>query len=221
MRLRRAVQLDFRAAGWRSRLALLAVVFWLAYEWGPGNETVTPFLLAKVIGHTSGAATIPLTAAVGFSFTTLQQLCSGFTALAGFSMFERTSGAAWRRLGQRFAVVPGSWQQMTWPTRCALVFGLGTTAVVLAQITGTGTVGVRRHRGVVVRSASLCGLLVAIIGAFGATVAMVGRRVDALAGTTQWMLRILGNPLFWFGLVVVVALVRVVLGRRRHRRDTR
>ncbi len=209
-RLAAVIRSDFAGARWSSRLALAGVVVWLAYEWGPGNETLTPFILARVIGHFDGVAVIPLTALVGFAFTTVQQLASGFTALTGFSMFERTSGAAWRRLARRFDVVPGRWDQLSWPARCVLVFGLGTTAVVLVQITASGSVGVRRHRGVVVRSATLCGALVAAVGAFGASLALAGRRVDALRGATQGVLRVLGNPLFWFGLVVLGALVRGV-----------
>ena len=208
VRLRRAVRSDFASAGLAPRLALIGVVFWLAYEWGPGNETVTPLLLAKVIGSTNGVAVIPFTALTGFAFTTVQQLASGFTALTGFSMFERTSRAAWQRLSGRFEVVPGRWQDLGWPARCALVFGLGTTAVVLVQITATGAVGIRRHRGVVVRSAALCGVLVGAIGAFGATVALIGRRVTALRAATEWILRILGNPLFWFGLVILGVVIR-------------
>ena len=74
------------------------MVLWVTYEWGPGNETFTPWLLAQVIAGTDSAWVIPLTALVGFGFTAAQQLASGFTALAGFSMFDRTSRAAWNRL---------------------------------------------------------------------------------------------------------------------------
>lgn len=93
-RFRAAVAADFQFARWHRRLALVAVVGWLAYEWGAGNETLTPWILAKVISNTHGAVAIPATAIVGFAFTTLQQLASGFTALTGFSMFDRTATAA-------------------------------------------------------------------------------------------------------------------------------
>ena len=46
--------------------------------------------------------------------------------------------------------------------------------------------------------------------------ALVGRSVPALEGTTNWILRVLGNPLFWIALVVVSVGVRkiVTLGDR-------
>ena len=209
-RLLAAVSADFRTAPWMRRLALVAVVGWLIYEWGAGNETVTPWLLAKVISDTKGAIAIPLTAAIGFGFTTLQQLASGFTALTGFSIFERTSGAAWQRLRGQNDTVPGEWSGLTMVGRCALVFGLGTTAVALVQIMATGQVGVRRHSSVVVQSALLCGTLVGCIGALAASVAVLGRNVTALAGTTEWVLRILGNPLFWVGLLLLGTAVNLL-----------
>ena len=202
-RLRAAIATDFRLARWHRRLALVAVVGWLAYEWGAGNETLTPWILAKVISRTHGAVVIPVTAAVGFAFTTLQQLVSGFTALIAFSIFDRTARAAWQRLRGQKETLPGEWSRLKPLGRCALVFGLGTTAVALIQITATGKVGVRRHSRVVVQSAALCGSIVGSIGAIAAAVAVLGRNVRALSGATEWIIRILGNPLFWVGLLLL------------------
>ncbi len=208
--IRSAVAADFRIASWKRRLALVAVVGWLAYEWGAGNETFTPWLLAKVIKDSHGGITIPVTAAVGFGFTTLQQLASGFTALTGFSTFDRTSKAAWHTLRGQRDTVPGEWSSLSLFAKCALVFGLGTTAVALVQIVSTGSVGVRRHASVVVHSALLCGTLVGSIAAVVASIAVLGRNVESLAGTTEWVLRVLGNPLFWVGLLLAGAAVNLL-----------
>jgi hypothetical protein len=211
--LRGAISKDFRSAAWAQRISLAGVVLWLLYEWGPGNETVTPWILANIIEDNTGAAVIPITAAVGFVFTTAQQLASGFTALAGFSLFERTSRAAWEKLRGTDEVGPGEWHGLNWSTRCSLVFGLGTTAIALIQVMTTGEVGVRRHARVVRTSAFLCGLIVAIIGAGAASIAYVGRRVHALMGTTDWIIRVLGNPLFWIGALVCLALYKTLARR--------
>jgi hypothetical protein len=190
------------------RIALALTVVALAYEWGVGNETVTPWLLARVINGREGAITVPATAAVGFGFTVVQQLSCGLVALAGFSMFRRTALAAWTRLARHVANVPGVWHDMSWPARAALVFGLGTTAVALAQVIATGETGVRRHARAVISSSLLCGSLVAAIGALAALLAVVGRQVDALAGPTDELLRFLANPLLWLGLLLVGAVVQ-------------
>jgi hypothetical protein len=192
-------------------LALVGVVAWIAYEWGPGNETVTPWLLAQVIAGTDSIWVVPLTALAGFGFTAAQQLASGFTALAGFSMFDNTARASWDRLRGQSHTAPGEWSSLGWGARSALVFTLGTTSVALIQIMTTGEVGVRRHRRAVASSALLCGALVGALGALGAGVALVGRNVPALEGATNWILRVLGNPLFWLGLIVVSVGARKVL----------
>ena len=206
--LRSAIRTDFRESQWRHRFALVGVIIWLSYEWGTGNETVTPWALAKIISVNTNVIVIPITAGVGFAFTTLQQLASGFTALAGFSMFDRTSNAAWQLLTKRSTDTPGAWQRLGFGARCALVFGLGTTAVALIQIMSTGQTGVRRHSSVIRQSAFLCGAIVGLIGAIVASLAYIGRRVDALASETEWMLRVFGNPLFWLALLVIGAVWR-------------
>jgi hypothetical protein len=214
--IRRAIAFDWRRSSWARRSALLAVALWLAYEWGPGNETVTPWLLVKIIGHNDGSVAIPLTALVGFAFTTTQQLASGVTALAGFSMFERTADAAWQRLHGEDAVAPLEWSRLGWGARALLVFGLGTTAVALTQIMSTGHVGVRRHLRVIVQSAVLCGALVGVTGGVVAWLAVLGRGSSRMSGATEWLLDVLGNPLLWLGFVVVGALIQ--LARRRYAR---
>ncbi len=209
--VRNAASADFRNASWWQRLALIGVLWWVIYEWGPGNETFTPWLLARVIARTDSAWSIPLTALVGFSYTVAQQMASGFTALVGFSIFDRTSRAAWNRLRGKSDTAPGEWSGLGWGARSAIVFPLGTTSVALIQIMATGKVGVRRHRRVVAASAVLCATLVAAIGAMAAGLAFVGRNVPALDGATNSILRVLGNPLLWLAVIVFSVVGRRIL----------
>jgi hypothetical protein len=210
--LRSAIGADFGGAQWAQRLALVGVCCWLAYEWGPGNEAVTPWLLVNVIGAVDGVGAIFATVAVGFVFTALQQLASGFTALLGFSMFETTAQASWRLLQRRESELP-EWSRLGWLARGVLVFGLGTTAVALIQIMTTGQTGVRPHRRVITASAVLCGAIVAAIGGVVSSLVVAARRMPALVEPTEWLLRILGNPLLWLALVVVVLAAPVVRSR--------
>lgn len=213
--LRDAIRADFSDARWARRLLLLAVVGWLAYEWGIGNETVTPWLLVQVISGTTGLVVIPATFVVGFAFTAAQQFLAGTTVLWGFSIFHRTADASWRRLRSVTGSEPAGWSGLGWGGRAIVVFTLGTTAIALIEITTSGRVGVRRHLGVVARSAVLCGLLVGVVGAGVAALADAGRRIEALAGPTDWTLRILGNPLFWLTILALYAIGLLVRHRRR------
>lgn len=204
--LRAAVAADWRDGSPRQRLALLAVGVWMAYEWGPGNETVTPWILLRVLKDNEGLASVLATALVGLVFTAVQQLVSGFTALLGFSMFRRSSAAAWRRLSSDGRQPPGDWNRLSWPGRAAIAFGLGTTAVALTQQVTTGDVGVRRHGSEVVQSALLCGALVAALGAMAGGLAWLGREVEALQGGTDRVIDVLANPLVWLSLAAAVLL---------------
>ena len=208
------VRSDLRASSWRQRLLLGATVGWLAYEWGFGNEALTPWLLFRVVSSTSGIWSVVAAAAVGFAFTTVQQLVSGYTAAAGFSMFHRTTDASWRLLRSRLGEEPRDWFRQPLAMRALVVFTLGTTAVVLIQMTTTGEIGARRLRPGVNQAAVLCGAGVGAIGAAVAAAVWLGRSVSALESPTDWLLRVLGNPLFWIGLLVVVVVGRRVADRR-------
>lgn len=205
---RSAVAADFRSSSWVQRCLLVGVVLWLGYEWGAGNETFTPWLLVRVVSSTSGVWSVLATAGVGFAFTMCQQLLSGFTTSAGFARFSRTAQAAWRRLSSRSETEALEWSKMGWGTRALLVFSLGTTAVVLIQVAVTGEVGIVRHRRTVFESAALCGAIVGSIGAVIASMVWAGRSVPALDTVTDWLLRILGNPLVWIGLLVVLVVAQ-------------
>lgn len=215
--LRRAVALDFRESTWWHRALLVATIVWIAYEWTAGNETLTPWLLISVIDATSGWSSVVLTALVGFGFTTAQQLTSGFMTSAGFSALPRTASSAWAMLSKRLDPVPGRWSSMGWGARSLMVFALGTTAVVLIQAAVTGEVGVRRHRRTVVEAAVLCGALVGALGAVVAASAWLGRSVSWLEPATDWLLRILSNPLFWIGVLVLL----LGAGRLKQRSEAR
>ena len=204
--LRASVRADVRKSRWWQRALLAATLAWIAYEWTAGNETLTPWLLVSVIDNTSGWSSIVLTALVGFAFTTIQQLTSGFMTSAGFSAFPRTADSAWSMLRRRLDPVPGRWASIGWPGRSLMVFALGTTAVVLIQVAVTGEVGVRRHRRTVVEAAVLCGLLVGALGAVVAAVAWIGRSVPWLETGTDQTLRVLSNPLFWIGVLLCLLL---------------
>ena len=215
---RESVWRDLTSSSWRQRCLLLATVAWIAYEWGFGNETLTPWILVTVISNTSGVGSVIAVASVGFVFTTLQQALAGHIAVTGFSLFDRTAHAAWHRLETRLGEAPRGWNGLRLAAKALLVFTLGTTAVVLMQIMVTGDANADHHRGVVNQAAVLCGAVVGVLGGVLAAAVWAARTVPALEPATDWMIRILGNPLFWIGVLVIVTaanLVRRRIGERR------
>ncbi len=211
--LRRCVRDDFRASSSGQRLLLAATAGWLVYEWGFGNETVTPWVLARVLARSSGGRSVVATGVVGLMFTAGQQMASGFTTAAGFSMFSRTARSAWNLLRARLDETPREWAQQSWVARALVVFTLGTTAVVLIQMSLTGETGVRRHRRTVIQAALMCGVLVGAVGASAAGLVWLGRSVPVWRAATDSIVRVLGNPLFWIGLLTLLVAVNAL--RRR------
>lgn len=203
---RAAVRADLASSRWPQRLLLVVAVAFITYEWGLGNETVTPWLLSWVVSEGDGWSTIAVAGAVGFGFTLVQQLASGFSVLAGFSVFDRSANAAWARLSRRIDPERLRWDDASLAYRLVIVFTLGTTVVALLQIVSSGRVGVARHRAAVVQAALLCATAVGVLGCAAGAVGQVGRSIDVLSAPTDWVLRVLGNPLFWIGVLGIFML---------------
>lgn len=198
---RSTVTTDLRTSAWPQRVLLVLAAGFIAYEWGLGNETVTPWLLSWVISEHEGWSTIVVAGLVGFGFTLIQQLASGLSVLAGFSLFDRSARAAWSRLARRVDPERLRWDGAGLGYRIVIVFTLGTTAVALLQIVTSGRVGVAAHRRAVVQAAFLCATAVGVIGCVAGVIGHVGRSIDVLSAPTDWVLRVLGNPLLWIGLI--------------------
>jgi hypothetical protein len=86
--------------------------------------------------------------------------------------------------------------------------------VALAQIVTTVTVGAVRRLHAVVQSAFLAATGAGVLAAGLGGLAWLGRSVPSLSGATDVVIRVLGNPLPWSGLVVVT----LVMDRRAARR---
>lgn len=216
--LRSALAADFRTAPALHRLALIGVSIWMAYEWGPGNETMTPWIVARVIDDETRAVVIVWSAVIGFTLTAVQQLVAGLTGLVAFSLFERTTAAAVARLDSPRAVRPVSWAQRGFGAKCVLAFGLGSTAVALLEVVATGRNGVRTHLPTVARSAVLTATIVATIGAAAATLAVTGRSIGPLAGPTNRVVTVLASPWFWLGAVALMLVANLLRRAANHQR---
>jgi hypothetical protein len=215
--IRHAIRSDLRHSTIGQRLALGGLGAWLAYEWGPGNEGVSAWLLANVLGKVRGPAAMLLVPLVGFAFIFAQQLASGLTALHAFSTFSATADAVWRRLQRDGNDPPGRWAALPFAGKAALAVGLGTTAVALTEVVTSGDAGRARHRGAVVRSAALVATIIGAVALVVSAFAAVGRANERWAPATDRIVEFLGNAWLWIGL----AAVSLLIGWLRRRRPAR
>lgn len=82
---------DYKSAGRLGQAVLAGTVAMTAYEWGPGNEAVTPMIVGPAVDAAGGLKGVAITSAVGFAFTYVQQRASAFLTRRTAQRFPRTS----------------------------------------------------------------------------------------------------------------------------------
>jgi MFS family permease len=210
----RALRRDFAAATGTQWVLLLAAVAWLVYEWGPGNETVTPWILTNLLKDNEGFRSVALLMGVGFAFTALQQSLSGLTAVAALSTFRRTAARVWSNVesaGVEGLGLTRPWAQRSLRERVFIGFALGSTAVAVGEVMLAGSSLDRRSANrAVVSSACYTGAAVAVLAGVVAFLTWLGRSFQRSAETTESIIDFLSAPWPWLVLAVIV-LARWVL----------
>lgn len=91
---------DYRLTDAAGKAIIIGFIAMLAYEWGPGNETVTPILAGRVLDNTDGLSGIALTSLVAGGSVMLQQLTSGYLARKTASKFPKVSEKTFKYLNE-------------------------------------------------------------------------------------------------------------------------
>lgn len=203
-RLATAAGADLRSARPTQVLALVIVVAWLVFEWGPGNEITIPTLLMGLLNRLEGNEALLIMPIAGFALGLGLQLFSGLVAAVGFSMLDHTAKAAWFTLRQwRPASETKDFMALGWVGRWGVAFFVGTTAVVLMQLFTTGEARASRHLRAVVTSAILVGLTISAIATVVTGAVVLGRRYAAAEPYVDGVVSLLSNPLFWIAVLAV------------------
>lgn len=195
---------DWSTSSRTRRYLLLVVIAGLAYEWGPGNETLTPWLSAALLeAHLPVGTAILLVPAGVAAFTFAQQLAVGLLTLYGLHTFpaltEATNGRIKRRVGRHLP----PWGQLPRLQAVAISLSLGGSAVAVLE---TLSASPRASRTVTV-SAGLCALATFLItGAFAAALSTAAH--SGFESSTRLALRVLSNPLPWLALAFTPSLIR-------------
>lgn len=195
---------DISRHGLTQKLGLLATAGWLAYEWGPGNETVTPILAGRVIDATQGPTGIAATAAISAGFTFAQQVASGATLAATATRFPAAAAQASELMrdetNPELNLQP--WDQLPRKKRFLYAFTMGTTFVATREAGITGDVSFRHSMQRVLGSAVLCA---AGVGAIAGSVELMDTYDEytppAVEATSTVAVDVITHPLFWLSIL--------------------
>jgi len=210
--LRHAVAADLRSAKASEYAAMAGLGAGLAYEWGPGNESVVSWLAANLIDDAEGWNSILVPATVSAGLALVQQVAAGLIALHAFRSFRRTQQAALLRFDHH------SWLHVEPGVRRLAVtsFLLGATAVALAAAIRDGARTSRQtntgRREVLTGAAGSAAITLALVAGV-ASIALLGRSYASTAPVTERVVDIAANPLVWSGAIALY-LLGVVVRRR-------
>ena len=218
--VREAAAYDFKNSGIRQKIGLLATGAWLTYEWGPGNETVTPILGGAIINSVSGPAGIAVTAAVTGGFTFLQQVASGATVAATATQFPKLTETTFNRFftdKEHPELNAKPWKDLSLAKRILYGFTMGTTFVASREAAVTGETKFAKTLPRVIGSAALTSSVVATLaGGVEALDTYSDNFTPILQKISETFVDVVSNPITWLGLLGVSA-----LNERRKRKNIR
>ena len=157
---------DFASTNTYGKAIIASTMLMGAYEWGPGNETVTPIVTGQGLDVANGVGGLALTAAIGGGFVLGQQLFSGFLARRTVEQFPNMGEKVFDYSNEDnesirfrpFAELPKGKQLL-------YSFSLGASFLVARESTVTGKSDKEHLVTVSRKSATITASSVALVGA--------------------------------------------------------
>ena len=223
--LRLAARADLTAASGLRLLGVVALLLWLAFQWGFGNDALLPTISARAFdafedpsvadgvggdkNWDAGVLAALVAGLAGFVFWTVTQLLDAVVVLMGAQLVPNVIERLGNNLRERGWVK--EWHELAWLTRWMIAYGAGASAVCLVDALATGRPGVTGRRWMIVSAALLSSVTVGLLVTAVAAAAVIGLRIEAAQPATEVFIRYAKNPFTWlaiFGLIIVVNIVR-------------
>lgn len=212
---------DLADAGGRRLLGVVAVLGWLAFQWGWGNDVLLPPIVTRAFelvddGKTwpSAAGSIAAGTAAGSIFWALTQTLDGIIVLSGSRLVPRITARFSRLLARQGLIKPLT--ELSTGTRFLIAFASGASMLCLIDVFATGEPGVRGRVTMLRDAVTLAVGGVALAVFVVTTTTAIGRRVPATSEVAEVVLRYARNPVTWlvfYGSLVVGAAVVERIGR--------
>ncbi len=203
-RLRHAVRSDTKSMTLPKKALVFADLTMKAYEWGPGNETLTPFLAANLISEIDNPKDALVAGLVTGAFTTAQQATSALLTTGVMEFAPLTTEELSKELKK---ISPHDnhkpYKELNPYVRFIYPFTLGSSFVALRERL---LVKKDKLKDVLYPAIGASALVGTSVGAM-TTLAGIGKleSVDtALETTVDKSIELAENPLLWLGTATVV-----------------
>jgi len=191
---------DLREGSIGQRIGLLATAVLVAYEWGPGNEAVTPFIGSQVLAHTDGLTSVIATSAITGGFTAVEQIAAGSAAAYTISTFPRLAKTTFE-LYNEGETDRDAWKDTPFKKRWAYAFGIGSTFAVTREAAVTGDVEQGHLTRTAASSAAISSGTVAVVGAAAGSLKLIPEDApEYVTWVTDKVLTGIESPLTWLSL---------------------
>lgn len=191
---------DFRKTSLHGKVILGSLLGMTLYEWGPGNEALTPIIAGRAMDVSDGLSGIVTTAAVAGGITMAQQLSSSWLTRKSAQQFPGVSSKMFHIMNAdsnededlRFK----PFKELPLSKKGVYAFGLGTSFVVARESFVTGSTDEEKLK----RTGRISA---AIVGATVASVATIVDIIDQAAPDDSWAQRVpdlIKNPILWISI---------------------
>lgn len=222
--LKESVGEDYRQAGVRQKLGLLATAGLLAYEWGPGNETFTPIIATQVMSRTEDAKGALAVGVITGGFTAAQQIVSGYAMASSSETFGGLAEKSYELAAsdENGEATRKPFEDLSMPTKAGYSLFLGSSFVVAREAAVTGSTEQSHLRRQAVKSAAISAPTVGVVtaGASGGLDTLSNAAENSrFENSTELFINGVEHPATWVSLAGL-ALVSGHLRNRSKNRQT-
>lgn len=209
---------DFAQAAGLRLLGVVAMLAWMVFQWGWGNDVLLPPIIARAFdavddgdSWASGIAAVLAGTGAGSIFWGLTQLLDGIIVLSGLSLVPGTTDRISRFLRRNGWVKPVS--ELSLGTRFLIAYASGASVLCLVDVFATGERGLRSRRIMLLKAVALAVAGVMLVAGVVTTAVAVGARVPATSDAADFVVRYASNPLTWLVIYGSIVLVSTAVSR--------
>ena len=211
---------DFATNRGAKLAGVIAMLAWMAFQWGWGNDILLPPIAAGAFDAvddgatwTSAVAAVVSGTGAGALFWGFTQALDGVIVLTGLSRIPHITDRIARFLRRQGWVKP--FDELSFGTKFLIAYASGASVLCLVDVFATGRNGLANRRRMLAQAVGLAVAGVGFVVAIVTTLAAIGSRFPATASTTDWLVGYARNPLTWLVIYGSVVAVSAAISRLR------